>query len=168
MIPCVMDVRPRGSLPCRESEQQQRKLRSAMRIAGETPTSMRTPSRILSPSSMRGRLTLKVKGFEHKETKFLIFDDGHDVLKKFGKYPYAVWCNGADNNSIQYVKTPYSAHSVCCWSTRSTVTSLSDWLPTETMSTPDVRVSFGPLMAELWLKWMSTAPCLMWKPLSAT
>ena len=38
MIPCVMDVRPRGSLPCRESEQQQRKLRSAMRTAGETST----------------------------------------------------------------------------------------------------------------------------------
>ena len=35
------------------------------------------------------------------------------------------------------------------------------------MSNPDVRASLGPLMAELWLKWMSTAPCLMWKPLSA-
>ena len=62
---------------------------------------------------MRGRLAWKVKGYEHKETKFLIFDDGHDVLNKFGKYPYVVWCNGADNNSIRYVKTPYSAHSAC-------------------------------------------------------
>ena len=29
-------------------------------------------------------------------------------------------------------------------------------------------VSLGPSVAELWLKRMSTAPCLMWKPLSAS
>ena len=62
---------------------------------------------------------------------------------------------------------PSSAHSVCCGST-SAVAPLSNWLPTQTISAPGVRVSLGPFMAQLWLKWLSTAPHFMWKPPSAT
>ena len=38
---------------------------------------------------------------------------------------------------------------------------------TKAMSIQGVGVSLCQSMAQLWLKWMSTAPCLMWKPLSA-
>ena len=44
----------------------------------------------------------------------------------------------------------------------------TDWWLIQTMSAPGVMARLGPSMAELWLKWMSTAPRLMWKPLSAT
>ena len=62
---------------------------------------------------------------------------------------------------------PSCAHSVYCESTRSTVASLNDWLPMKTMFSPGVRVSLGSSIAKLWLKWMSTAPYLMWKSLFA-
>ena len=69
---------------------------------------------------------------------------------------------------VALAEIPSCTHSVCCWSTRHAVAYLSDWSKTQTISAPGVRVSLGPLMAELWLKWMSMAPSLMLKPLSAT
>ena len=92
-----------------------------------------------------------------KKTKFLFSGNGHDVLKK-----------SVLSAAMVSSTTPSNAHRVCRGSTRSTVASLSDWRPTQTMSAPGVRASLGLLMAELWLRWISTAPCLMWKPLSAT
>ena len=62
----------------------------------------------------------------------------------------------------------FFSHGICCGSTRSALASLSDCLSMKTMSATGVSVSFGPSMAELWLKWMFTALCLKWKPLSAT
>ena len=53
--------------------------------------------------------------------------------------------------------TQYCAHCA--------VASLSNWWPLQIMSAAGVRVRLGQWMAELW---MSMAPCLMWKPLSAT
>ena len=44
----------------------------------------------------------------------------------------------------------------------------SDWSKTLTISAPGVRVSLAPSIAELWLKWTSTVPCMMWEPLYAT
>ena len=35
-----------------------------------------------------------------KKNKFLVSGDGHNVLKKFGKYPCAVCCNGVSCSSI--------------------------------------------------------------------
>ena len=61
--------------------------------------------------------------------------------------------------------TQSSAHSACGGSTRSVVASLSNWWPLQIMSAVGVRVRLGLSMAELW---MSVAPCLIWKPLSAT
>ena len=61
--------------------------------------------------------------------------------------------------------TQSSAHSACGGSTRSAVASLNNCWPLQTMSAAGVRVRLSLSMAELW---MSMAPCLMWKPLSAT
>ena len=64
--------------------------------------------------------------------------------------------------------TPSSAHIACYGSMRGATAPLSHWWPTQTMSAADVMVRLGPSMAELWLKWMSMPPCLMWGLLSAT
>ena len=62
--------------------------------------------------------------------------------------------------------TQSSAHSACGGSTRSAVASLSKQLvAASNYVCPGVRVRLGLSLAELW---MSMAPCLMWKPLSAT
>ena len=37
-----------------------------------------------------------------KNTNFLVSRVGHDVLKKFGKYPCTICSSGGNNNSIQY------------------------------------------------------------------
>ena len=62
--------------------------------------------------------------------------------------------------------TPSSAHKACCGTTGGAVAWLSEWLLTQTMYTPGVMLRLGPSIAEVWLKWMSTAPRLMWMPLS--
>ena len=61
--------------------------------------------------------------------------------------------------------TQSSAHSACGGSTRSALASLSKQRVTASNYVTGVRVRLGLLMAELW---MSEAPCLVWKPLSAT
>ena len=35
-----------------------------------------------------------------KKTKFLVSGDGHDVLKKPDKHPFAISCSGVGSNSI--------------------------------------------------------------------
>ena len=51
--------------------------------------------KITSILKYRSIIILKLSSSE------LVFDDGHDVLKKSGKYPCAVCCSGVGNNSIQ-------------------------------------------------------------------
>ena len=77
--------------------------------------------------------------------------------KKSSKYPCAVCFNNVGRIS-------WCARNESCGSTRSRVAShetVGGWLQ---LGPP----LLSPLTAELWLKWMSTAPCLMWRPLSAT
>ena len=69
---------------------------------------------------------------------------------------------------VMLTTTQSCAHSSCYGSTRSTVVSLSDWWLIQTMSAPGVMAQLGLSVAELWLKWVSMAPWLMWGPLSAT
>ena len=96
-----------------------------------------------------------------KKTKFLVSGDDQDVLQKSGEHLCAVCCSGVSRNSILC--------SQCMLWVHKTSSGITKWLVvTQTMSAIGVRVILGKLMAGLRLKWMSTAPCLMWKPLSAT
>ena len=95
-----------------------------------------------------------------KKTKFLVSDDGQDVFQKSGKYPCAVCCSGVGRNSILCSQCMLWVHKTC--------SGINVWSKTQTVSALVLRMSLGPAMAELWLKWKSMAPCLMWKPLSAT
>ena len=94
-----------------------------------------------------------------KRTEFLVSGACHDVLNNMASTPVL-------SVVVVSATTPSSAHSACCGSTRSAVATLSEWWPTQTMSV--LRARLGPSMEELWLKWVSTVPCLMWKPLSDT
>ena len=59
-------------------------------------------------------------GMENNVSNFLISGVGHDVLKKFGKYPCVVCGNGVGKKSIQFSQG-------ILWLTSSTVPSFSDW-----------------------------------------
>ena len=82
------------------------------------------------------------------------------------------WRNSASTPVLSAVvvspATPLSAHNASCGSTRDAAASLEDWWPTQYMFAAVVMVRLGQSIAEPWLKWMSTAPCLMWRPPSAT
>ena len=95
--------------------------------------------------------------------KFLVSGNDQDVLQKSGKCLCAVSCSGDCRNSILCSQCMLWVHKTCSGITKRLVTD-----PNYICPTVGVRVSLGPSMAELWLKWMSTAPCLMWKPLAAT
>ena len=82
------------------------------------------------------------------------------------------WRNSASAPVLSAVvvsaATLLSACSASCGSTRGAVASLEDWWPTQSMSAAGVMVRLGPSAADLWLKWVSMAPDLMWRPPSAT
>ena len=61
---------------------------------------------------------------------------------------------------------PLSARNASCRSMRGAATSLVDWLQTQTTFAPGKTVSLGPSMTDQWLKWMSMASSLRWRPLS--
>ena len=85
-----------------------------------------------------------------KKTKFL-------VLKKSDKYPCAVCCGVVSNNSIQGLQCMLWVHKNLNGITKRLV------------ANPNIDLSqivrHCPSMAELWLKLMSMAPCLIWRPL---
>ena len=95
-----------------------------------------------------------------KKTEFLVSGDCHDVHKKSGKYP-SVSAGGVSNNSFQCSQCMLWVHKKCSGITERLLVD-PNYVAT------GVRVTLGPLMAELRLKWMSTAPYLMWRLLSAT
>ena len=81
------------------------------------------------------------------------------------------WRNSASAPVLSAVVVSAATPCACsasCGSTRGAVTSLEDWWPTQSMSAAGVMVRLGPSAADLWLKWVSIAPDLMWRPPSAT
>ena len=58
---------------------------------------------------------MESKGFcvNMKRTKFLAPGDGHDVLRKSGKYPWAVCCNYVSINSIVCSQCMLWVHEKC-------------------------------------------------------
>ena len=111
--------------------------------------SSRTPRRIASPSSRHGRLEWKIK-------------DSMSTRRRPSSWSLVMammsWINLASTPVISAVvlsaATPSCAHRVCCGSTRSAVTSLSNWLKTQTMSASDVGMT-------LWLKCVKTTFCYL-------
>ena len=69
--------------------------------------------------------------------------------------------------SVVSASTRSSTCSASCGSTRGAVASLIDWWLTYTTSAPGVTRR-GLSMVDQWLIWISTTPCMMWKPLSTT
>ena len=98
-----------------------------------------------------------------KNSKFLVSGDYQDVLQISGKYPCPVCCSGVGRNYIMCSQCMLWVHKTCSGITKRLVKD-----PNYMISALGVRVSLGPSMTNLWLKWMSTAPCLMWKPPSTT
>ena len=97
-----------------------------------------------------------------KKTKVLVSGVSDDVRKKYGKYPCAVFCSDVSKNSVQCSQRTLWVHKRYRGITKRL------WWPTQTMSAAGVMARLSPPMAELCLKWMSTAPCWMWRPLFAT
>ena len=125
--------------------------------------SSRTPRRSVSPSSRHRRLTSKVKG------------STSTWWRPSSWYPMSTMMSSRNLAStpvlsavVVFATTPSNAGSASCGSTRGAVASLNDWRPTQTVSLPGVMARLGQSTTELWLKWMSAAPCWMWKPLSVT
>ena len=116
---------------------------------------------ISKPKAWKAGMESKGLHVNMEKTMFLVSGVGHDVLKKSGKYPCAVCCSGVDNNSIHCSQCMLWVHKKCGGITK-------HWWPTKTMSVAGVMARHDPSMRDLWLKWMSTAPGLMRKPLSAT
>ena len=95
-----------------------------------------------------------------KKTTFLVCGDDQDVLQKSGKYPCGVCWSSVSRNSVLCSQCMLWVYKTC--------SGITNQATAQTISAAGVRVSLSPWMAELWLKWMSTAPYLMWKTLSAT
>ena len=114
------------------------------------------------PNSRRGRLAWKVKraAYRHEEDRVPDFLY-HDVLKKSGKYSSAVCASGIGSNSMDSSQRMLWVHKRCSGITGRLATN-------QTMSATDVMGRLSPSTAELRLKWMWTAPCLMWRPPTAT
>ena len=96
-----------------------------------------------------------------KNKMFLVSGIGLDVLNNSGMYPCAVCHSGVGNNSKS------CALSVSCGSTRGAAASLFDCWSTQIMPALGVEARLSPSVADQRLNWMSTAPWLMWRPLSA-
>ena len=125
-----------------------------------TCCSLQTPRRSVSSSSRHGRQVWKVKSSMSRPSK----------PSSWSLVLAMVSSRNVANNPllpalVVSAATQSSAHNACGGSTRSAVASLSNCWPLQIMSAAGVRVRLGLSMAELW---MSMAPCLMWKPLSAT
>ena len=127
-----------------------------------------------------------------KKTKLLVFGVGVDVLKNMGKYPCAVVSaitpsRACSPGCVVHTKctgmTPDSmarwAHVGPTWSRQDphwanvgpTKFAFGDCLTGSRLklSLPRfVMARLGPSTADQWLKWMWTAPWLMWKSFSAT
>ena len=65
-------------------------------------------------------------------------------------------------------ETPWSAKIASWGFTRSAAASLVNWWLTHISPAPDFRLRLDPSMADQWLKRMSMALRMMWRPLSAT
>ena len=119
--------------------------------------SSRIPRRSVSPSSMRRRLAWKVNvsvstlGRPSSWSLVLVMMSSRNLSNVPVLSAVVVL---AINQS--------SAHSACRGSTRNAVASLNNWSQAQTMSAAGVMARLGPPIAELWMKWMSTAPCLMY------
>ena len=87
------------------------------------------------------------------KTKCLVSGVGHDVLQKSDKCPWAVCCSGVGRNPIMCWQCMLWVHKMCSGN--------SKW-PVEDPN------YICPSMAELWMTWILTSPCLMWKTRSAT
>ena len=92
-----------------------------------------------------------------RKTKFLVSGVGHGVLKKSDKYPCAVSCCGVGNNSIQYSHCMLWVHNRCSGITKRLV---ADPNYVCCRCNGEVRPIDGRTVTNL--KWMSTAPCLLW------
>ena len=101
-------------------------------------------TRSVSPSSQRGRLAWKVRGsastWRRPSSWFLV------MAKMSSRNLASIPMLSA---AVVSAATPSCAHSACCRSTRSAVAPRSDWLSTETMSAPGVRVTLGPSKADV-------------------
>ena len=117
---------------------------------------------ISKPKAWKAGMESKGLHVNMKKTKFLVSGDDQNVLQKSGKYPCAFCCSGVARNSILCSQCMLWVHKTC--------RGITKWLVKypNYISALGVRMSLGPSMAKLWLKRMSTAPCLMWKPISAT
>ena len=125
-----------------------------------TCSSLQTPSRSVSPSSRHGRQVWKVKSSMSRPSKPSSISLVLAILssRNLANTPMLPAL-------VVLAATQSSAHSTCGGSTRSVVASLSNCWPFQIMFAAGVRVRLCLSMAELW---MSMAPCLMLKPLSAT
>ena len=119
--------------------------------------SSQTPRRSVSVGSRRGKLVWKVKGI----MSTWITSSSWSLMLAMMSYGTAL------AGVVVSEKTPSSARSASFGSPRGAVASLEDWWPTQTMSAAGVMTRLNPSMAELWLKWILAAPCLMWRLLSA-
>ena len=125
-----------------------------------TCCSLQTPRRSVSPSSRHGRQVWKVKSSMSRPSKPSSWSLVLAMLpsRNLANTPVLPAL-------VVSAATQSSAHSACGGFTRSAVASLSNCWLLQIMSAAGVRVRLGLSMAELW---MLMAPCLMWKPLSAT
>ena len=116
--------------------------------------SSQTPRRSVSSSSRCGRLAWKAKG-------------SMSTWKRPSSWSLVMVVISLRNLAstpvqLRPVFTVYVwVHKKCSGITKRQVAA-------KTMSATGVTVSLCPLLAELLLKWMSTAPCLMWKSLFVT
>ena len=72
------------------------------------------------------------------------------------------------STAVVLATAPLWVHSASCRSTRGAAASLIQWPTPLTKFAPGVTTRPGPLTIDQWLKWMSMAPCLIWRPLSPT
>ena len=99
--------------------------------------SLWTPMRSVSPSSRCGRLAWKVKGSVSTWRRPCSWSLVMAMMSSRNLASTPVL-----SAVVVSPTTPSNAHSVCCGSTRIPVASLSNWLSTQTMSPPGVRLSW--------------------------